>query len=135
MLVSDVESAKKLLLHPNIDPNIIDHNDRTALMHACDRGLSEIVKVLLKDSRRLRKTRVNMADKDNKTALMIACEHGHVNVVHEIVASDKNVDIPNLDILAQINGCEEVMGYLNGYKEAKEGGHETVRAFLKANQR
>jgi len=83
----DVVAA--LLLQPALDVQQRSQQGIPALYCACERGLTEVAKVLLKDTR----VDVNYADGEICTPLWGASYEGHLTVIKWIIASGRELNL------------------------------------------
>lgn len=79
----------ELLKRNEIDINLKDKLDSTALFWACQRGHYDIVVQMLKQPN---KVDVTLQDVEGDTVLMMASRNGHIDIVR-ILLKYKNVDI------------------------------------------
>lgn len=73
----DLEKVKEL---SKDDVNLIDEDEKTALMHASEKGQLNVVSYLLK-----KKANILMKDNDGDHALKLAAENGHLEVVNVLL--------------------------------------------------
>ena len=70
--------------------NVVDKDGTNALMCACAKGNTEIVKLLLTED-----VNVNTVDTDGTNALMYACIYNRIEVVKLLIAKDADVNVVN----------------------------------------
>jgi uncharacterized protein len=82
----DIETVKLLVAVSDIDVNIVDKNGETALHMACQRGYTDVAKLLLNRPT----SRANIGD---DAALILASHYDHLEIV-ELLSStaDSNSD-------------------------------------------
>ena len=113
----------------SFDPNKLAHSERsdrpsytttsTGFIEACYNGHTEIVTLLLKDSR----IDVNSEDINGKTGLMCACEKGQVEIV-SVLLQDSRIDVNK----GNING-------MTGFMYACKNGHREIVTLLSKDSR
>jgi len=83
----DKKAMQSLLKEKEVDVNVKDWDELTALITASSAGYVDIVKFLLKEG-----ADVNASDKDGITALMEASIMGHSKIVDILLGADAEVD-------------------------------------------
>lgn len=79
--------AKIILKHSSLDINTVDSSSMTVLMHACDKGLIDIVEILLDMD-----ADINVQDKDKRTALIYACHNGYASII-QMLLNRRNINV------------------------------------------
>ena len=80
----------KLVIDKEVDINVVDTQNRTALYHAACNGHASCVKNLLENCR----INTKIADRHDRTPFIIAAYNGHLECVKEMMSE------PTLDITA-----------------------------------
>ena len=91
--------AQLLLNHPNMTQKIVnmsDHYGRSAFWWSCQKGLTDIVKMMIDDE----KVDVNKSDNFGMTPLMIAIDSRNTDIV---LAMIKNADKRKIDLQARFH--------------------------------
>jgi ankyrin repeat protein len=118
----DVAIVKSVLDHPsNIDPNVVNSSNCTALMEACRGGKLDVVQFLLG----IEGIDVHRQDDLGRTAFCLAAEEGHSQVVKLLLMRD-DIDINRLDY-----GGRTALFLACHKEDASYASYETVDLLLK----
>jgi ankyrin repeat protein/WD40 repeat protein len=85
---NQLEAANILLAHKELQIDLKDKDDQTALWKAASVGSENIVRCLLKAN-----ANPNINDKNNSSPLAIAVINNHVSCVQELIAAGSNLNI------------------------------------------
>ena len=78
-----------LVIDKELDPNVVDSDCNTALLHAVKNGNKAIVEALIKDGR----TKFDFTNYKLKTALMCAARSGDQLLVNLLLATSCDVNL------------------------------------------
>ena len=104
-----------------IDLNTSDNEGRNAFMLACNKGHTDVVKLLLNCSDK--NIELNTTDLMGRSAFMLACIKGHKEVVQLLMSSDKTICLNTFD-----NEGIEVVGLL------LDGQWQHLRLLMRSRQ-
>ena len=93
------------------DLQLQDEVGKTALMYACEKGLSEAVKSMIAIPGLLSSRDLEIVDsvKKKKTALMYECENGHTDIVLSFMGKKDLVSTHALSELKDVHGKTALM--------------------------
>lgn len=134
------------LLNEGADPDITDHNGRSALFLAAATGARKLVRLLVEKG-----ADIDRADSYGTTPLNIAAYNGNTNIVKTLLAENADVNIPNRLGVTALNaaaktgqieivklllkkGADPLIPNEDGKRpleRAKEEGHKKIVALLK----
>jgi len=130
----DKKNVISILKEEDVDVNVRDWDDLTALIPAASSGHFDIVKLLLKEG-----ADVNAKDKDGITALMEASIMGHSKIVDILLESSADVDdkanseVTALWLAAGENKVDVMKSLLNNDADASNTRVDGITALMTAS--